>query len=621
MPLSSRLRNIGSLRLRRPRPGLGAHLLFVVLVALVPMIVFSVGVAFALWNYQRNEVHHGVQATARALAIAVDRELANFTSTLEALAASSELDDNRLRGFYEECQRVLPTQPGWRTILLLRPTGEHVLNLLVPFGDPLPSVGDREHLRRVAQTQQPGLSDLFLGNISRLPTIDIAVPVMREGRMVYILVAGLGPEAFDDILQAQHVRTDGIAAIFDADDRFVARNRDSAQYIGLRPIEPLLAHMRATPEGVARLPVYDSPSVYSAWRRLPSSRWTVTVGIPAAPIESTLARGLGILVASGLSLLLLGMTLAIMLGRRVASSIGEVSRAAVALARGQPLPLVTSNVAEVAELTAALENAAALLRHESEQRQHAEDERGLLLASEQSARVRAEAANRAKDEFLAMLGHELRNPLAAIGNAVQVLDLIGTQDQRGIRAQDVIARQTRHLARLMDDLLDVGRGITGKIVLDRRPMDLAAAAAHMVSTLGVAGKTGEHALTLETEPVWIVGDATRIEQIIGNLVTNALKYTPAGGDVRVTVRSEQGGAVLQVADNGVGIPAELLPRVFELFVQGTCSLERAQGGLGIGLTLVRRLVELHGGTAEVDSLGPEQGSTFTVRFPAIPAPA
>lgn len=619
MPPSSLLRNIGPLRLLRPRLGLGAHLLFVVLVALVPMIVFSVGVTIALWNYQRSEVNRSLQETARALAIAVDRELASFATTLEALAASREISDGMLHEFYEECQRVLPTQPGWRTILLLRPTGEHVLNLMIPFGDPLPSVGDREHLRRVAQTRQPALSDLFIGNISKLPTIDVAVPVIRDGRIVYILAVGLTPAAFDDILQAQNVRADGIAAIFDAEDRFVARSRESDQYIGQRPIEPLLELMRSAPEGVARLPAYDSPTVYSAWSRLPSSRWTVTVGIPAAPIESALARGLVVLVASGLGLLLLGAALATMLGRRVASSIGEASRAAVELARGRPLPSVSSNVAEVAELTAALEEAAALLRRESAQRHSAEEERARLLASEQVARARAEAANRAKDEFLAMLGHELRNPLAAISNAVQVLDVIGKQEGGSIRARDVIARQTRHLARLMDDLLDVGRGITGKITLERKPMDLAAAATHVVSTLGVAGKTAQHELVLETEPVLIMGDTTRIEQIIGNLITNALKYTPQGGHVRVTVGREQDRAVLRVEDSGIGISAELLPQVFDLFVQGKCSLERAQGGLGIGLTLVRRLVELHGGTVEVASPGPGQGSTFTVQLPVLPA--
>jgi signal transduction histidine kinase len=149
-------------------------------------------------------------------------------------------------------------------------------------------------------------------------------------------------------------------------------------------------------------------------------------------------------------------------------------------------------------------------------------------------------------------------------------------------------------------------------------MDLAEAAAHVAATLGVAGRTAQHELALEIEPVRIVGDCTRIEQIIGNLLTNALKYTPRGGHVRVTVRREHDSAILRVEDSGIGIPVELLPHVFDLFVQGTCSLERAQGGLGIGLTLVRKLVELHGGMVEVDSPGPGQGSIFTVRVPAIP---
>src|SRR6266403_1789880 len=232
-----------------------------------------------------------------------------------------------------------------------------------------------------------------------------------------------------------------------------------------------------------------------------------------------------------------------------------------------------------------------------------------------AARATAERANRAKDEFLAMLGHELRNPLSAIGSAVAVLERLRVDDLRGTRATQIIARQTQHLARLMDDLLDVGRVVTGKIVLEPRAMDLLAAARRAVATLRAAGVTERHDVSVDGRPVWVTGDATRLEQVVTNLVSNALKFTPAGGTIRVWVGVEGGEALLRVSDSGVGMSPDLLPRIFDLFVQGDQPPERASGGLGIGLTLVRQLVELHGGRVKARSAGPGQGSVFTIRLP------
>ena len=167
----------------------------------------------------------------------------------------------------------------------------------------------------------------------------------------------------------------------------------------------------------------------------------------------------------------------------------------------------------------------------------------------------------------------------------------------------------------MDDLLDVGRVMTGKIVLDRRPVDLLEVAERVVTTIRAAGRAGRHRLSVAGTPAWVDGDVTRIEQVVTNLVANALKYTPSDGAIGVVVGEDHGESVLRVSDTGHGIPATLLPRIFDLFVQGEQASERAQGGLGIGLTLVRRLVELHGGRVEAASEGEGTGSVFTIAFP------
>ena len=226
-----------------------------------------------------------------------------------------------------------------------------------------------------------------------------------------------------------------------------------------------------------------------------------------------------------------------------------------------------------------------------------EAEREDLLLREQQARAAAERANRAKDEFLAMLGHELRNPLGALANASSLLHDPKVDAETARRARDVVARQVGQLRRLTDDLLDTGRAVLGKIVLHRGPLDLAQATAGVLDTLEAGARVVTPRIHRELAPVWVDADVTRIEQMVSNLVGNALKYTPAGGTITVQVGQAGKEAVLSVADNGAGMPADLVPRVFDPFVQGERELDRAHGGLGIGLTLVRRLAELHGGSA------------------------
>ena len=246
-----------------------------------------------------------------------------------------------------------------------------------------------------------------------------------------------------------------------------------------------------------------------------------------------------------------------------------------------------------------------------------EHEREFLLIRAQAARAEAEGANRAKDEFLAMLGHELRNPLASIISAVSVLDRIGSQDDVAVRAREAIRHQITHLGRLVDDLLDIVHVTTGEIALTREPLNLATSVQRSVGELASTGRLERHVVDVRAEPVWANADPTRLNQIVSNLLLNAIKYTSPGGTIRVRVVGEEGLAVIGVSDTGIGIPSKLLPHMFDVPPQGDRRLLHGQGGLGVGLTLVRRLVELHGGQVEAYSEGPGHGSEFVVRLPRI----
>lgn len=230
-------------------------------------------------------------------------------------------------------------------------------------------------------------------------------------------------------------------------------------------------------------------------------------------------------------------------------------------------------------------------------------------------------ADRKKDEFLAMLSHELRNPLAAVSHAANLVK--GACEPEDLQwAAGVIDRQTRQLAHLIDDLLDVSRITTGKIHLRKEVIDAAVILERACESAGPLVKAREHQLTRRypVGELWLEADATRIEQVVLNLLTNAAKYTPNGGEIELTAEKLGAEVVIQVRDNGTGIVPERMPEMFQLFTQGERSIARSEGGLGIGLTIVQKIAEMHGGHVEAESPGPQQGSTFTVHLPAVDAP-
>ena len=237
------------------------------------------------------------------------------------------------------------------------------------------------------------------------------------------------------------------------------------------------------------------------------------------------------------------------------------------------------------------------------------------LVREMEERRAAERKSHAKDEFLAMLGHELRNPLSAITSASSLIGLPGAAPDTVARARAIIQRQSQHLSRIVDDLLDLSRAMSGKILLARQSTDLSRLVASCLETFRATGRTDGYRIAVDLAPGWVDGDPTRLEQIVSNLLDNALKYTPSGGSIDLKLARAGDDVVFSVRDSGVGIPPELLPQVFDVFVQGAISIDRSQGGLGIGLSLVRRLVELHGGSVAADSPGAGLGSSFTIRLP------
>ena len=345
---------------------------------------------------------------------------------------------------------------------------------------------------------------------------------------------------------------------------------------------------------------------------VPRLNWAVAVESPRGAALAGVRRGRDL--AFGLLLLVIPLTVTagIFAARRIARPLGDLSNAVGELTAGNlAAPLgATSGIAEVARLAAAFQE----MRDRLAERTR-ESER---LATELRARAEALAeTDRRKDEFLAMLAHELRNPLGAIANASYLLEQMGSTDPQTGRPVAIIRRQIQHLVRMVDDLLDVSRITQGKIELRRQPLDLAEVLRHAAEASRPLAEAKEQALEVDLPPgpLPLDGDVTRLEQVVSNLLRNAVKFTEPRGHIALSVRREESEAVVRVRDDGAGIPADLLPRVFDLFAQGEQGLDRSEAGLGIGLTLVRSLVEMHGGQVAARSDGPGRGSEFEVRLP------
>ena len=577
----------------------------VVAAAVLPLAVMSAVALYAGYQQQRAQAERAGLDLARALSIAVDGELRRSLSVLQVLDDSLETDNADLRAVHAHARRVRREQSAWRFIILYDRDGTPVFNSEMPFGSPLGPVVDRESFDNAIRTKAP-----VIGFLTKRPegyAFPVRVPILRDGEVRYVLTAVLEPDAILGVLKGQSVPGAWVVAVADAKGIRVARTRSTEQSLGT-PYSPSLVEMMAKAGEQGKGITYSSEgdAVFTAYTRSRATGWITAVGLPTFEVEAA-ARGTFNTWGSGLALsLLVGVAAALVLARSVTRPMARLRESALATHEGKPFVAPETRIREIHDVGRTLEDAAR--------------SRSMLLQSERAAREAAESANRAKDEFLAMLGHELRNPLSAISNAATVLEARGLAPEKASRARAVITRQVAHLARLTDDLLEVGRALMGKIQLRRQPLDLAALVAQSVGTLRSAQRLRDHRVVEEYRPAWVDGDPVRIDQVVANLVVNAVKYTPAGGTIRVAVAREGESAVIRVSDEGIGLAPELAARVFDLFVQGERELDRSQGGLGIGLTLVKSLAQMHGGDATVASAGEGKGSEFSVRLPAIEAP-
>ena len=597
-----------------------AYLFLMAAGILVPVMVFSGLALNMLQDAEKAAALRGLSETARGVALMVDRELYSSESALKVLAASPALARGDMAQFYREAKTADRGATSW-TFVQDR-NGDQLANTYLPFGSALPKGFNAPLVQKVMASRGTVVSDLLDGPASKRLITTVNVPVALDGGQRYVLSQALSADHFNQLITLPNAPQGWLIAIIDDKGRFIARSRKAAELVG-KPARPeLVAASRGAAQGQIRHQTLENVESYDVFTHPSLSGWTVAVAAPVELIERS-ARHASLLAALGLlAALFCAAAMTAFFGRLHVRSIGRAVGAATALGDGIPPPPIHSRVAEMNELHASLHAAGRQLVHAQAYRKNAERERQALLEREQKARVMAEQQNTAKDQFLAMLGHELRNPLAPISTAAQLLKLPAIDENRVRYASDVIARQVDHMNRLLGDMLDVSRVTRGLVSLTLDQIDLKAVIDRAVEQTYGLFESKHHTLSIDLPPgpVNLRGDSTRLIQVFANLLNNAAKYTPPNGRMRLAVAARPDHILVTVQDSGEGLSPELLPHIFDLFSQGERTPDRSQGGLGLGLALVKSLVQLHGGHVDAVSAGPGQGSIFSVTLPRGVAP-
>jgi len=583
--------------LRRGSPvSLRRLLVLLTALGLLPLALLGVWGLHLVSDYQQREQERHLLDLARALASAVDAEIDGAVAALEGMARTPAMAAGDLRPVYEIARMQAAAQPEWLAVILTDDKGAILFRTNAPYGGQGGSIADPASLQRALRERQPLAGRVVIGKGGR-PAFPVRVPVTDGAGRRYVLSVVVQPGRMLRVLERQQVPPSSVIAVIDGAGGIVARSKGQAQAVGTAPHPALLRLMQqGGAEAVGETTSLEGEPVVTAYSR---SRygWTVAIGVP----PSALAPLQGIaLYAAGLAASLLAcMLLASLLSNRIVRSFRSLQEGSAALGAGLPVSVAPSRIAEIDDTGCALMAAAGL-------RDAHEAERSRLLSSLEGALAESRAAAKVKDEFLAVLGHELRNPLSPIVASLDLMDLRDEPSSR--RERSILRRQANHLKRLVDDLLDVSRIASGKLQVERRGLDLAELVRQVVASFPAAQ------VELDAPPaLWVEGDEGRLTQVLNNLLSNAARFGKGG--VRVVLSAEGGMAQLAVSDDGVGMDAAMLERVFDPFFQAPQPLARHTGGLGLGLAIVRRIVELHGGTVSAYSDGPGKGSRFVVLLP------
>lgn len=733
-----------------------------VLAAIVPVTLLTASLLLRFWNEQVHNAERRNVETARAISISVEQEIESAIAALNVMSTLDIFDAWQLARFRDTALRLVGQKPGWLGLILVDPTGLVLANTAYPTA--AGAVLTQPWSGTVTKTRRAAVSNLLEDAASRQRFVTVAVPVMRDASLRFVLAAQISTAAFARLLARQEAPAGGAITLIDGSKRIVASTRSEPGMVGKLASPELVDAAARMEEGAWQARRPNGTAAYAALSHSPLTGWTAIVTQPSETIDQPIRHAFWLLAAVAFVVLLAAMAIALALARALIRNLAAVTDATKSLARGHKFSSQPSVLVELEELWGGLREAQAIQERRLRERDEADHDRQraleaervaretsernqarmavtlssiadavlatdpsgrvtilnevartltgwkesdalgrpidevfqliddrtrealespvarvyregnahggshlilvarngyelpiqysaapihsadgrlfgtvlvfrdatharetermreALLAREQQARHDAEQMSQSKDEFVAMISHELRAPLNAIYGWVQLLQggTLDTSQQK--HAVEVIERSTRAQTQLIDDLLDMSRIIRGNLRLELGPTELEPVLHAAIESVrpSAAGKKLELQATFE-KGITVLADADRLQQIFANVLVNAIKFTPQRGRIQVSLAREDSEAVVRIADNGLGIEPEMLPHIFEPFRQAEAGARRARSGLGIGLALVRHLVQSHSGSVQAVSEGTGKGTTFTIRLPVVQA--
>ena len=567
--------------------------------AVLPLLVFAATLVYLLTQEGTSTARRTLIEANSSLLRVVQTELSRSVEDLErlSLAASGEVKDSDLVARLAS-SLVGPGRP-FSAVLLASPEGQRVLSGQAGSSTgPMPDRGSGGR----------GITNFRMTTGLDRGVVEVMTPFRaQEGTT---LVGHLNLRRLARTL-ASHAGERSYATVLDANDIILARSTDFERFVGELPSQQTLDAVHRQAAGSARFPTRDGRMLFWSWQRLPETGWVVFLGTQAKELDEAFWDSLLQLLLGAAVALALGSTAAWWVGGRIVRAVDELTEQTPDLVSGLTESYRPSGLRQVDALYEAMAASGKKLKL-------AQHERDGALVAEQALREDAQRDNRKKDQFIATLSHELRNPLAPIVAAAKVLQRHERLPDPVAHAAAVIDRQSRMLSVLLNDLLDVSRLTSGRVHLNRAPIlmaDVLQAAGEAVRPL-MQAKQHQLIVNLRPDNLTVLGDKVRLVQVAANLLNNAAKYTDPGGRIEVAAVPEgTHDVLLSVADNGIGISQEAMPYIFNIFEQVESERQRAEGGLGIGLFLVKGLVDLHGGRMRVSSGGPGTGARFDIILP------
>lgn len=591
--------------------GLRWRLLLLVGLAIAPIVAMTVAVGVRERAHALSSARDNLQRLARLAAANEAQSLEGARQILRDLSSVPAIARNG-----PDCSAVLADilakNLQYANFGLIQMDG-NVSCSAVPLSAPV-NLGDRSHFKRAVAERRFIAGNYVFGRVIQKHTVNVTYPVLEGNDVVAVLFAAIDLIELDKFVDGVDLPAGSLLWTVDAEGTVISRRPDPMNWFGKKTTEAL-ARIASAKAGPVVLADADQVKRLYASARVGSPEltdYTVLIGVPEDGILAAATRdryfamvGLAVtVVLAGMAAWFWGDFLIVRRVRRLAGTANLIASGSLSTRTLAPY-----GNDEISELARSLDDMAHALELKDAERDHVQ---ALLIAADQR-----------KDEFLAMLAHELRNPLAPISAGAQILQQVGAANPAISRTAEIIARQAAHMTRLIDDLLDVSRVTRGFVKLDKKIVHLGDVVKDALEQTSPAISKKHHQLTLDLprESCAVEGDHKRLVQIVANMINNAAKYTPAGGRIAVSVVASSDQVTLKIADNGMGMPAELVARVFELFAQGARTSDRSEGGLGLGLALVKTLVALHGGTVKAESDGVGFGSTFTMELARVPADA